>query len=82
MTDILVNHLLRATDNEGGSISDVINRLNRFSFHSVKRPDDSISPKVEKVMSRDPSNIFEVASQMQVDGFIVNRILIEQGALM
>lgn len=82
MTDILVNNLLRATDNEGGSISDVIDRLNRFPFHSVKRPDHSISPTVEKVMSRDPSNVFEVASQMQVDGFIVNRILIEQGALM
>lgn len=81
MTDILVNNLLRATDNEGGSISDVIDRLNRFPFHSVKRPDDSISPTVERVMSRDPSNVFEVASQMQVDGFIVNRILIEQGAL-
>jgi len=81
MTDILVNNLLRATDNEGGSISDVIDRLNQFPFHSVKRPDDSISPTVERVMSRDPSNVFEVASQMQVDGFIVNRILIEQGAL-
>lgn len=82
MTDILVNNLLRTADNEGGSINDVIDRLHRFPFHSVRRPDDCISPAVEKVMSRDPSNVFEVASQMQFDGFIVNRILIEQGALM
>lgn len=38
LTEILVNNLLKETDNEGGSISDVIDRLNRFPFHSVRRP--------------------------------------------
>lgn len=84
MTEVLLNSLLSDTNNEGGDIINVIDRLNRFPFHSFRTPianEDRIRPSVQRIMSRDPRNIFEVASQMHVDGFIGNRILIEQGAL-